>query len=62
MDWKSVAERIIQDDQNKWDRSVPARELRVEENGALHCEGGSFPLSEVALNQLCGKLEIPSRY
>ena len=62
MDWKSVATKIVQDDQNKWDRSVPARELRVAESGALQCDGGSFPLSEVAVSQLCGKLEIPSRY
>jgi hypothetical protein len=62
MDWKSVAEKIIQDDQNKWDLTAPSRELRVAENGALECDSGSFPLSEVALSQLCGKLEIPSRY
>jgi hypothetical protein len=62
MDWKLVAEKIVLDDQNKWDRSVPSRELRVAEDGALQCDGGSFPLSEVALSQLCGKLEIPSRY
>ena len=65
MDWKTVAEKIIQDDQNKWDRSVPARELRVAENGALQCDGAngeSFSLSEIAVSQLCGKLEIPMRY
>lgn len=65
MDWKTVAEKIIQDDQNKWDRSVSARELRVEENGALQCagaSGGNFSLSEIAVSQLCGKLEIPMRY
>src|SRR5215468_3299128 len=62
MDWKSVAEKIVLDDKTKWDRSVPSRELRVAENGSLQCDGGNFPLSEVALSQLCGKLEIPSRY
>jgi len=27
MDWKTVAEKIIQDDQNKWDRKVSGEEL-----------------------------------
>ena len=27
MDWKSVAEKIVQDDQNKWDRTASAKEL-----------------------------------
>jgi hypothetical protein len=65
MDWKSVAEKIIQDDQNKWDRTVPSRELRVGESGAVRLNGTngeSFPLSEIAVNQLCGKLEIPVKY
>src|SRR6185369_4700049 len=64
MDWKAVAEKIIQDDQNKWDRTVPARELRVGESGAIRLSGAngeSFPLSEIAVNQLCGKLEIPAK-
>src|SRR6266498_4387294 len=65
MDWKTVAEKIVQDDQNKWDRSIAARELRLGENGSLQLDcmnGGSFSLSEVAVSQLCGKLEIPTRY
>jgi hypothetical protein len=65
MDWKTVAEKIIQDDQNKWDRSIEARELRLGESGSLQLDGingGRFSLSEVAVSQLCGKLEIPARY
>jgi hypothetical protein len=65
MDWKTVAEKIVQDDQNKWDRSIAAREVRVGESGSLQIDGtngGSFSLSEVAVSQLCEKLEIPARY
>jgi hypothetical protein len=35
MDWKSVAEKIIQDDQNKWDRKISAPQLRDYDNGKL---------------------------
>ena len=35
MDWKSVSEKICQDDQNKWDRKVSGQELRVSATGAL---------------------------
>src|SRR6266540_288457 len=67
MDWNTVAEKIIQDDQNKWDCKALGRELRVGESGALELvgangNGGGFSLSEVAVSQLCGKLEIPARY
>jgi hypothetical protein len=27
MDWKSVSDKIVQDDQNKWDRKVSGQEL-----------------------------------
>jgi len=66
MDWKTVAEKIIQDDQNKWDRKVAGRELRVSEIGALEFDNGNragaFSLSEVATSQMCQKLEIPVKY
>ena len=67
MDWQSVAEKIVQDDQNKWDRKVAGKELLVAENGALkllngHAEKLAFSLSETATFQLCQKLEIPVRY
>jgi hypothetical protein len=35
MDWKTVAEKIIQDDQNKWDRKVAGQDLRISGDGAL---------------------------
>jgi hypothetical protein len=35
MAWKSVGEKIVQDDQSKWDRKASAKELRVSETGAL---------------------------
>jgi hypothetical protein len=67
MDWKSVAEKIIQHDQNKWDHKALGRELRVAESGALELagangNGGSFSLSDLAVSQICEKLEIPARY
>jgi hypothetical protein len=67
MDWKAVAEKIIQDDQNKWDRGVSGKELRVSSNGALEFSNGngaanSYALSEVATSQMCQKLEIPVKY
>jgi hypothetical protein len=67
MDWKSVEEKIGQDDQNKWDRKVSGKELRVSENGMLqvlngHAEIPGFSLSDTATTQLCQKLEIPVKY
>ena len=67
MDWKSVAEKIIQDDQNKWDRKVSGKELQVTESGELLLLNGqrempAFLLSETATLQLCQKLEIPVKY
>jgi hypothetical protein len=67
MGWKSVAEKIIQDDQNKWNRKVSGKELLVAENGVLklldgQAERPSFSLSETATFQLCQKLEIPVWY
>src|SRR5215472_979016 len=67
MDWKSVAEKIIQDDQNKWDRKVGGQELRVSSSGALEFPNGNsalatYSLSEVATSQMCQKLEIPVKY
>jgi len=67
MDWQSVAEKIVQDDQNKWDRTVSAGELRVSQDGKLEVLenfhwNGSHSLSDLAVTQLCQKLEIPVKY
>jgi len=67
MDWKAVAEKIIQDDQNKWDRKVSAKEFQVTDSGELLLVDGqrempAFLLSENATLQLCQKLEIPVKY
>jgi hypothetical protein len=65
MDWKSVADKIVQDDQNKWDRKVSGTELRVSAEGTLELSNGStdtYSLSEVATSQMCQKFEIPVRY
>lgn len=67
MDWSAVEERIIQDDQNKWDRKTGGTELRVSETGRLTVNGsraetGGYALSDLAAAQLCGKLKIPVEY
>jgi hypothetical protein len=64
MDWKSVSEKIVQDDQNKWDRKVSGQELRLSGSGVLELSNGdsagkTYSLSEVATSQMCQKLEIP---
>src|SRR5438309_11640355 len=67
MDWKSVSEKIVQDDQNKWDRKVSGQELRISSSGDLTLSNGdsagkTHSLSEVATSQMCQKLEIPVKY
>jgi hypothetical protein len=67
MDWKTVSEKIVNDDQNKWDRKVSGRELRISGSGVLDLSNGdgagkTYSLSEVAISQMCQKLEIPVKY
>jgi hypothetical protein len=67
MDWKTVSDKIVQDDQNKWDRKVSGQELRVSDSGAFEMlngdsAGATYSLSEVATSQMCHKLEIPVKY
>src|SRR5215469_6788296 len=67
MDWKSVAEKIIQDDQNKWDRKVGGQVLRISGDGRLELSNGdssgkTYSFSEIATSQMCQKLEIPVKY
>src|SRR5215467_11215331 len=57
MDWKSVAGKIIQDDQNKWDQRWLAEELEVAKLGH-----DVWPFSDLAMTQFCQKLDIPVRY
>jgi hypothetical protein len=57
MDWKSVAEKIVQDDQNKWDKRTLAEDLEVAQ-----VEDGVWPFSDLGISQFCGKLGIPVRY
>lgn len=67
MGWKEVQEKILQDGQNKWDRQVSSKEVRVAESGALqvlngHTEAPEFSLSDTATLQMCQRLEIPAKY
>ena len=57
MDWKLVAEKIVQDDQNKWDQRYLAEEMQVARLGH-----DIWPFSDLALTQFCHKLDIPVRY
>ena len=57
MDWKSVAEKIVLDDQNKWEQRWLAEELEVAKLGH-----DVWPFSDLAMSQFCQKLDIPVRY
>lgn len=56
MDWKTVEEKIIQDDRNKWDRTALAEELEIADGAEIH------PFSDLAMGQFCAKMGIPIRY
>lgn len=67
MQWEDVAQRIAEDDCNKWDRTVQATALSVAENGQLTARNGGvvpdpFILSDLATAQLCARLGIPAAY
>ncbi len=67
MGWKEVQEKIVQDDQNKWDRTVKGQELRMGFTGMLEVSNGngkdgSYHLSDLATTEMCGRLDIPVKY
>ncbi len=67
MDWKSIEEKVSLDDQNKWDRKVPGQEIAVTQEGLLEIANGgpareSFAVSDLAVTQMCGRLDIPVKY
>lgn len=67
MGWKEVHERIVQDDQNKWDRQVSGKELRMGFTGMLEVSDGkerdgSYHLSDLATAEMCQRLDIPLKY
>jgi hypothetical protein len=67
MDWNTVENRIVEDDQNKWDRKTAGDKLRVLESGVLslangHGQPAHYALSDHATSQLCQRLEIPVPY
>ena len=67
MDWKGAEERILQDDQDKWDQKVTAQDLRVTRAGALELSDGSgltgcYSLSDLAAGQMCQRFGIPVGY
>jgi hypothetical protein len=67
MDWTHVEEKIVLDDQNKWDQKATAKEMRVSQSGGLELSNGDgvaaqYAFSDLAVSQLCQKLEIPVGY
>ncbi len=67
MDWKTVEQKICQDDRSKWDRKVSGEKLRVSRAAALEVTDGQGPtgcyaLSDLATGQMCQRLEIPVAY
>jgi hypothetical protein len=65
MDWKTVEEKIIQDDQNKWDHKATCQQLWVSPEGRLEVLNGDsrfYSLSDLATTQMCQKLGIPVDY
>jgi hypothetical protein len=67
MDWNTVENRIVEDDQNKWDRKTSADKVQILESGALalangHGEPTHYAISDHATSQLCQRLEIPVPY
>jgi hypothetical protein len=67
MDWQTIEQQIIQEDQKKWDKKATGQLLRVLETGMLEItngqsEKGSYSLSDLATSQMCQKLGIPVDY
>ena len=67
MDWKTVENRIVEDDQDKWDQKAAGERLRILESGDLALANGHgapthYALSDHATSQLCQRLEIPVPY
>ncbi len=66
MDWKTIEEKIVQDDQNKWDRKATSQELRMSQEGTLEIsnngDSGNYQLSDLATTQMCQRLDVPVAY
>lgn len=67
MDWKTVEEKIGQDDLKKWDQTVSGEKLRVSRAAALEVADGQGPsgcyaLSDLSTGQMCQRLGIPVAY
>lgn len=66
MDWKTIEEKIVQDDQNKWDRKATSQELRMSQEGMLEVfnngDSAGYSLSDLAISQMCQRLDIPVAY
>jgi len=66
MDWQDIEEKIISDDQNKWDRKTTGQKLRMSREGMLEVsnngDSGNYKLSDLATAQMCQRLDIPLAY
>lgn len=67
VDWEEIEEKIIQDDQNKWDQKAMSQQLKVLDTGMMEVsngngEGEHYTLSDLAITQMCQRLDIPVAY
>ena len=67
MDWKIIEQRIVEDDQGKWDSKITGASLRISEDGRLRIPSDGptinpYRLSELATTQMCQRLGIPVEY
>jgi len=64
--WEGVMAQVHQDDTGKWDAEVAAADLHMDDRGMLALSASTprqtLRPSDLALTQLCGKLELPARY
>lgn len=64
--WGEVIDLVQREDTGKWDIEKSTKDLHLDDAGRLVLESREGPkpvrLSDLAMSQLCGKLELPSRY
>lgn len=67
MNWKEIEDKIIQDDQNKWDQKTTVQQLRIANDRMMEVSTGNgennrYSLSDLATTQMCQRLDIPVAY
>lgn len=67
MEWDCIEQRIVHDDESKWDQKAMSHQLQVSNTGKLALMNGNgehrfHSLSDLAVTQMCQKLDIPVKY